>query len=54
MRDLLRRIADAIRREPPELERLEQQPLVADESMHELDRDLDSGHVPERFEDQRD
>jgi hypothetical protein len=54
MKNLLRRIADAIRREPPELARLEQQPLVSDESMHELDRELDSGQVPERFEDQDD
>jgi hypothetical protein len=54
MKKFFQRIAAAIRREPPELARIDHSPLVTDESMHELDRELDSGHEPDALDERRD
>jgi hypothetical protein len=54
MMKFLRRIAEAIKREPPELARIDHAPLVTDEPMREVDRELDSGYEPEAFDERRD
>jgi hypothetical protein len=46
----LRRIAEAIQREPPEFESIDHAPLVTDEPMREVDRELDAGYEPEEYE----
>jgi hypothetical protein len=50
MKDFFRRIAAAIRREPPEFEAIDHAPLVTDEPMREVDSELDAGYVPEEYE----